>query len=107
MFIVVLFTTVKTWKRTKCPSADVVCTHTHTHTHNGILQGICSIPCSNLVVPRGNDGGRDSEGVWHGHGHTAGFNMENQQGPAVQHKELCSILCNNLMVPRGKEKGKG
>ena len=28
--------------------------------------------------------------------------MENQQGPAVQHRELCSILCNNLMVTRGK-----
>ena len=31
--------------------------------------------------------------------------MENQQGPAVQHRELCSILCNNLMVPRGKDGG--
>ena len=30
------------------------------------------------------------------HGHTAGFNMENQQAPAGQHRELCSILCNNL-----------
>jgi len=29
--------------------------------------------------------------------------MENQQGPAVQHRELCSILCNNLMVTRGKD----
>ena len=29
--------------------------------------------------------------------------MENQQGPAVQHRELCSILCNNLIVPRGKD----
>ena len=32
--------------------------------------------------------GRDSQGVWDGHGHTAVFNMENQQGPAVQHREL-------------------
>ena len=31
--------------------------------------------------------------------------MENQQGPAGQHRELCSILCNDLMVPRGKEGG--
>ena len=31
--------------------------------------------------------------------------MENQQGPAGQHRELCSILCNNLMVPRGKDGG--
>ena len=36
-------------------------------------------------------------------GHTAVCNMENQQGPAVQHRELCSILCNNLMVTRGKD----
>ena len=47
-------------------------------------------------------GGRDSQGVWDGHGHTAVFNMENQQGPAGQHRELCSILCNNLMVSGGR-----
>ena len=35
------------------------------------------------------DGGRDSQGVWDGHGHTGVFNMENQQGPAGQHRELC------------------
>ena len=35
-------------------------------------------------------------GFWDGHENAAGFNMENQQGPAVQHRELCSILCNNL-----------
>ena len=34
------------------------------------------------MVPRGKDGGRDSQGVWDGHGHTAAFNIENQQGPA-------------------------
>ena len=51
----------------------------------------------------GKDGGRDSQGVWDGHGHMAVFNMENQQGPAVQHRELCSILCNDLMVTRGKD----
>ena len=33
------------------------------------------------------------------------FNMENQQGPAGQHREVCSILCNNLMVTRGKGGG--
>ena len=63
---------------------------------------LCSILCNNLMVPRGKDGGRDSQGVWDGHGHTAVFNMENQQGPAEQHRGLCSILCNNLMVTRGK-----
>ena len=45
-----------------------------------------------VIVARGKDGERDSQGVWDGHGHTAVFNMENQQGPAVQHRELCSIL---------------
>ena len=45
-------------------------------------------------------------GVWDGHGHTAVFNKENQQGPAGQHRELCSILCNNLMVPGGKDGGR-
>ena len=31
--------------------------------------------------------------------------MENQQGPAGQHRGLCSILCNNLMVPRERDGG--
>ena len=35
------------------------------------------------MVPKGKDGGRDSYGVWDGHGHTAAFNMENQQGVTV------------------------
>ena len=56
------------------------------------------ILCNNLMVPRGKDGGRDSQGVWDGHGHTAVFNIENQQRPAVQHRELCS-------VPRGSLAG--
>lgn len=57
---------------------------------------LCSILCNNLMLPRGKDGGRDSQGVWDGHGHTAVFNMENQQGPAVQHRELCSVSCGRL-----------
>ena len=40
--------------------------------------------------------GKDSQGVWDGHGHTAVFNMENQQGPAVQVRELCSMSCGSL-----------
>ena len=51
---------------------------------------------NNLLVPRGKDGGRDSRGVWDGHGHTAVFNMENQQGPAVQHRELWPVTCGSL-----------
>ena len=46
--------------------------------------------------------GRDGQGVWDGHGHTAVFNMENQQEAAGQHRGLCSVLSNNLMVPRGR-----
>ena len=59
------------------------------------------------MVAGEKDGGRDSQGVWDGHGYTAVFNMENQQGPGVQHRELCSVLCNNLMVPKGEGWGKG
>ena len=40
--------------------------------------------------------GRDSQGVWDGHGHTAVFKMDNQQGPTAQHRELCSVLCGSL-----------
>ena len=58
------------------------------------------------MVPREKDGGRDSQGVGDGHGHTAAFNMESHQGPARQHREVCSILCNNLMVTRGKDGGR-
>ena len=49
-----------------------------------------------LWFPGGMDGGRDSQGVWDGHGHTAVFNMENQQGPAEQHRELCSVSRGSL-----------
>ena len=38
-------------------------------------------------------GGRNSQGVWDGHVHTAKFKMDNQQGPIVQQIELaqCSM----------------
>ena len=39
---------------------------------------------------------KDSQGVWDGHGHTALFKMDNQQGPAVQHREFCSVFCGSL-----------
>ena len=48
------------------------------------------------MVAKGRMRGRESEGVWDGHGHTALFKMDNQQGPAVQHKEPCSMLCGGL-----------
>ena len=34
---------------------------------------LCSILWNNLTVTRGKNGGRDSQGVWGGHGHTAVF----------------------------------
>ena len=48
-----------------------------------------------LMVPRGKGGGRDSQGVWDGRGHTAVFHMENQQGPAAQPGELWSMSCGS------------
>ena len=49
-----------------------------------------------LWFPGRKDEGRDSQGVWDGHAHTAVFNMENQQGPAVQHRGLCSMSHGSL-----------
>ena len=39
---------------------------------------------------------RDSYGVWDGYVHTAIFKMDDQQEPAVQHRELCPMLCGSL-----------
>ena len=36
-----------------------------------------------LMVTRGKDRRRDSEGIWDGHEQTAVFEMDNQQGPIV------------------------
>ena len=46
----------------------------------------------NLWLP----GGRDSQGVWDGHVHTAIFRMGNLQGPPVLHMELCSMFFGSL-----------
>ena len=40
--------------------------------------------------------GRDSQGVWEDHGHTAVFKTDNHQGPIVQHMKLYSTLCASL-----------
>ena len=50
----------------------------------------------NLWSPGKKDVGRDTWRVWDGHGHTAVFNMENPQGPAVQHRQFCSISCGSM-----------
>ena len=45
--------------------------------------------------------GRGRLGVWDGRVHTAAcFKIDNQQGPAVPHKELCSIFYINLNKKR-------
>ena len=49
--------------------------------------------------------GREKLAAWNRYVLTVIYKRDNQQGPAVQHRELCSILCNNLMVPRGKDGG--
>ena len=49
-----------------------------------------------LWFPGGRKRVRDSQGVWDGHGHTAVFNVESQQGPAGQHRGLCSVSCGSL-----------
>ena len=36
-----------------------------------------------LWLPGGRIRRRDSEGIWDGHGQTAIFEMDNQQGPTV------------------------
>ena len=44
----------------------------------------------------GRMGGRDIQGVWGGHVHTAIFKMDKQQGPAIKQMGLCSMLCGSL-----------
>ena len=46
---------------------------------------------TNLWLP----GGKDSQGVWEGHVHTAIFKMDNQ-GPIVLHMEFYSMLYARL-----------
>ena len=42
----------------------------------------------NLRLP----GGRDSQGLWEGHVHTAVFKMDNQQRP-IAHGTLLNVTC--------------
>ena len=48
------------------------------------------------MVARGKDGGRDNQGVWDRHVHTAAFKMDNQWGPNIWHIEFCSVLRGSL-----------
>ena len=49
-----------------------------------------------MVANGGRREGRHSQVVWDGQVRTAVFKLENQQGPAVEHKELCSMSCGSL-----------
>ena len=49
-----------------------------------------------LMVAREEGWGRDSQGARDGHGHPAVFNVQNQQGPAAQPRELCPMSCGSL-----------
>ena len=44
----------------------------------------------------GRIGQGDSHGVWDPHVCTALFKLDDQQGPAAEHRELCSALCGGL-----------
>ena len=37
-------------------------------------------------------GRRDVEKVWDQYVHSTIFEMDNQQGPTIQHRELCSVM---------------
>ena len=41
-------------------------------------------------------GGRDTWGVWDGHGHIAMFKTDSREGPTMEHEETCSMLCGKL-----------
>ena len=38
------------------------------------------------------EGESGSQGVWDGRAHTAGCEMDHQQGPAVRHRGLCCVM---------------
>ena len=104
MFTAALFTTAKTWKQPKCPSAEeeIKVWYIYTMYIFHMMSLICGILKkwykwtylqnrnrltdleNELMVTRGKWGARrDGLGVWDWHVHTAIFKMDNQQGPAV------------------------
>ena len=42
----------------------------------------------------------DTVGDWDGRMHTSIFKIDNQHGPAIEHRELYLILCNDLYGKR-------
>ena len=53
-----------------------------------------------LIVARRKDGGRESQGAWDGHGHTAVFNMENQLLDSTGNSAQYSVI--TLWSPGGR-----
>ena len=49
---------------------------------------------------RGNVVWEDRLGAWDEHTHTTLYKINNQQGPAVEHRELYSTFCDNLYEKR-------
>ena len=45
-----------------------------------------------MVTREGRVEGRDNQGIWDRHIHTAVFKMDNQQGLTVQHRKLLNIM---------------
>ena len=45
---------------------------------------------------RGNVAGKDKSGTWDEHTHTTIYEIDNQQGYTIQHRELYSIFCDSL-----------
>ena len=41
---------------------------------------------------RGNMEGRDKSGAWDEHRHTTIYEIDNQQGHAIEHRELYSLM---------------
>ena len=44
----------------------------------------------------GSVGREDKPGAWDEHTHTTIYQIDNQQGPGVQHRKLYLVFCDNL-----------
>ena len=75
------------------------------HTCNGILlshkkETETQISRTSLWSQGVKDGGRESQGAWDGHGHTAVFNMENQLLDSTGNSAQYSVI--TLWSPGGR-----
>ena len=88
-----------------CKKGNINTTNTVCKTHPGTALVAYWL---RLLVTNAGDGGSTLVGELRAHMPCSQTKknqntMDNQQGPAVQHRDLCSILCNNLKVTRGKD----